>query len=84
MMDQMLLAAQNIGDEMLRWQFQKEMMKQQFFSKEEYDQLVEDITWKVLANISITVDAEEIIDKIVKYNAKVQDVHREITVTDKR
>lgn len=27
---------------------------------------------------------EEIIDKIVKYNAKVQDVHREITVTDKR
>lgn len=71
MMDQMLLAAQNIGDEMLRWQFQKEMMKQQFFSKEEYDQLVEDITWKVLANISITVDAEEIIDKIEELNQKL-------------
>ena len=27
---------------------------------------------------------EEIINKIVNYNAKVQDVHREITVTDKR
>ena len=71
MMDQMLLAAQNIGDEMLRWQFQKEMMKQQFFSKEEYDQLVEDITRKVLANISITVDAEEIIDKIEELNQKL-------------
>ena len=70
-MDQMLLVAQNIGDEMLRWQFQKEMMKQQFFSKEEYDQLVEDITWKVLANISITVDAEEIIDKIEELNQKL-------------
>ena len=71
MMDQMLLAAQNIGDEMLRWQFEKEMMKQQFFSKEEYDQLVEDITWKVLAYISITVDAEEIIDKIEELNQKL-------------
>ena len=27
---------------------------------------------------------DEIICKIVNYNAKVQDVHREITVTDKR
>lgn len=27
---------------------------------------------------------EEIIDKIAQYNAKVQDVYREITVTDKR
>ena len=26
---------------------------------------------------------EEIIDKIANYNAKVQDIHREITVTDK-
>ena len=27
---------------------------------------------------------EEIIDKIAEYNAKVQDIHREIAVTDKR
>ena len=27
---------------------------------------------------------EEIIDKIADYNAKVQDIHREITVTDRR
>jgi len=28
--------------------------------------------------------ADEIIDKIRTYNAKVQDIHREITVTDRR
>lgn len=28
--------------------------------------------------------AEEIIEKIADYNAKVMDIHREITVTDKR
>ena len=28
--------------------------------------------------------AEEIIDKIANYSAKVQDIHREITVVDKR
>ena len=27
---------------------------------------------------------EEIIQKIAEYNAKVQDIHREITVTDRR
>ncbi|MCI8423615.1 MAG: flagellar FlbD family protein [Lawsonibacter sp.] len=28
--------------------------------------------------------AEEIIDKIAEYNAKVMDIHREITLVDKR
>ncbi len=28
--------------------------------------------------------AEEIIDKIANYNAKVQDIHREISIVDKR
>ena len=27
---------------------------------------------------------DEIIDKIAQYNAKVQDIYREITITDKR
>ena len=27
---------------------------------------------------------EEIIDKIAEYNAKVQDIHRELTVVDRR
>ncbi len=28
--------------------------------------------------------ADEIIDKITRYNAKVQDIHREITINDRR
>lgn len=28
--------------------------------------------------------ADEIIDKIAQYNAKVQDVYRELTITDRR
>ncbi len=28
--------------------------------------------------------AEEIIEKIAEYNAKVQDIHRELTITDTR
>lgn len=28
--------------------------------------------------------ADEIIDKIMDYNAKVQDIHRELAITDKR
>ena len=29
-------------------------------------------------------DVDEIIDKIVRYNAKVQDIYRELTITDNR
>ena len=34
--------------------------------------------------VLVRESVEEIIDKIANYNAKVQDIHREITVTDKR
>ena len=32
----------------------------------------------------VSESVDEIITKIAEYNAKVQDIHREITVTDKR
>ena len=32
----------------------------------------------------VSESVDEIITKIAEYNAKVQDVHREITVTDRR
>ena len=63
-MEQMLLVAQNIGDEMLRYQFQKEMMKQSFFSKEEREQLVNETAQEVLSRLHATVDVTEIIEKI--------------------
>ena len=63
-MDQMFMVAQNIGDEMIRYHFLKEMMKQEFFSKEERERLVNDTAQEVLSRIHATVDVTDVIEKI--------------------
>ena len=57
-------AAQKTGDIMLRWQYQKDMMKQSILDREERERLIEDVANRVLARISITVDAEDVINAI--------------------
>ena len=57
-------AAQKTGDIMLRWQYQKDMMKQSILDREEWERLIEDVADRVLARISITVDAEDVINAI--------------------
>lgn len=57
-------AAQKTGDIMLRWQYQKDMMKQSILDREERERLIEDVADRVLARISITVDAEDVINAI--------------------
>lgn len=64
MLERYLDALQKAGDETLRWYFQKEMMKQQFFSKEEYDRIVNDVADRVISRMKITADASEIFDAI--------------------
>ena len=59
-----LLAIQNTGDIMLRWQFQKDMMKQSIYERQEREQLVHDAASEVLSRLSATVDASEIFDAI--------------------
>lgn len=59
-----LLAIQNSGDIMLRWQFQKDMMKQSLYERQEREQLVHDTASEVLSRLSATVDASEIFDAI--------------------
>ena len=49
---------------MLRWQYQKDMMKQSILDREERERLIEDVADRVLARISITVDAEDVINAI--------------------
>ena len=39
---------------------------------------------KIVVTSKTRAQAYEIIDKIARYNAKVQDIYREITITDKR
>ena len=49
---------------MLRWQYQKDMMKQSILDRQERERLIEDVADRVLARISITVDAEDVINAI--------------------
>ena len=59
-----LEAMQNTGDIMLRWQYQKDMMKQSILDRQERERLIDDVADRVLARISITVDAEDVINAI--------------------
>ena len=64
MLERYLEAMQNTGDIMLRWQYQKDMMKQSILDRQERERLIEDVADRVLARISITVDAEDVINAI--------------------
>ena len=60
MCDLMLKAMENTGDIMLRYQFQKEMMKNSFLDRQEREKLKEEIVQEVLARISIVLEDEAI------------------------
>ena len=64
MFERYVEAVQNTGDIMLRWQYQKDMMKQSILDRQERERLIEDVADRVLARISITVDAEDVINSI--------------------
>ena len=64
MFERYVEAMQNTGDIMLRWQYQKDMMKQSILDRQERERLIEDVADRVLARISITVDAEDVINAI--------------------
>ena len=63
-MDRMIMALQNTGDVMLRYQFQKDMMRESQLSKREHDQLISETAEEVLSRLHATVDVTEIIEKI--------------------
>lgn len=64
MFERYVEAMQNTGDIMLRWQYQKDMMKQSILDRQERERLIDDVADRVLARISITVDAEDVINAI--------------------
>lgn len=76
MFERYLLAMQNTGDIMLRWQFQKDMMKQSLYERQEREQLVNDVANEVLSRISATVDASEIFDTIDGLNDRINNLGR--------
>lgn len=76
MLERYLDALQKAGDETLRWYFQKEMMKQQFFSKEEYERIINDVADKVISRMKITADASEIFDAIDEIERRLKDLEK--------
>ena len=71
-----LEAAQNTMDVALRLYYQETMIKQALWEKQERKQLVKEIANEVLSNISATVDASEIFDKIDGLNEKIESLGR--------
>lgn len=71
-----LEAAQNMADVALRLYYQETMIKQSLWEKQERKQLVKDVANEVLSNISATVDASEIFDKIDGLNEKLESLGR--------
>lgn len=71
-----LEAAQNMADVALRLYYQETMIKQSLWDKQERKQLVKDVANEVLSNISATVDASEIFDKIDGLNEKLESLGR--------
>ena len=64
MFERYVEAMQKTGDLMPRWQYQKDMMKQSILDRQERERLIEDVADRVLARLSITVDAEDVINAI--------------------
>lgn len=67
-------AVQKTGDTILAWQYQKRMMKQSLLSKEEREELVNEITGKVISNIRGTVDISEVLMEIEELRKAIEDL----------
>ena len=65
-------AVQKTGDAILAWQYQKRMMKQSLLSKEEREELVNEITGKVISNIRGTVDISEVLMEIEELRKAIE------------
>lgn len=76
MLERYLLAMQNTGDITLRWLYQKDVIKQSLYERQEREQLVNDVANEVLSHISATVDASEIFDAIDGLNDKINNLGR--------
>ena len=60
MLELMLKALENTGDIMLRYQYQKDMMKNSFLERQEREKFKEEIVQEVLSRVSIVLEDEAI------------------------
>ena len=64
------------GDITLRWQFQKEMMKQRFFAESELDALADRLMPHIVSRLSATVDVSDVIKAIKELENSIDDLGR--------
>ena len=69
-----LQALEKTSDITLRYQFQKEMMKERLLFQRDYDTLVKDTAREVIANLNATADASEIFDAIDNIEKRLNDL----------
>ena len=67
---------ENTGDIMLRYYFQKNMIKESLLERQEREQLINDVAYRVLSLVSATVDAEEVFKEIDELNKKIDTLNR--------
>ena len=70
MFERWLEATSKTADYMLQYQFQKEMMKQNFLSDREIDVIAD----KVIQRLNISVDASDIINAIDDLNNRIKNL----------
>lgn len=75
-MERFLEASERTGDIMLRYIYQKDMMKQNWLSSEEHNRIVQEAADLALSRISGTVDASEVFDAIDGLNEKIKSLGR--------
>ena len=75
-MARFLDASERTGDIMLRYIYQKEMMKQNWLSSEEHNRIVQEAADLALSRISLTVDASEVFDAVDGLNEKINSLGR--------
>lgn len=57
---------------MLRYQYQKSMMLQQYYDRQEREQLIKDVAEEVLSRLSATIDVEDIVKGIKELNDEIE------------
>lgn len=75
MLELMLDAAQNTGDIMLRYQYQKDMIKQGYFDRMEREAWKKEIAADVLSRISATVDVSEVVQEIEQLRKELEHLY---------
>lgn len=73
-LEQILMTAAKTVDKSLLYALQKEMMKKEIFDKREKEQMIDEITNRVLSRISISLDTSDAIEKTKQLKKELENL----------